>query len=220
MEAHFRSLHSNYKPKQLRGNFCAGLSGFTALRALCVPLFMLVNFSCTHKIPTKVASHLPPNIESLRLYREMRGSTALRIPQSDLQEELKNVAVWGGEEGRRLKTIYLADNRTALAPDDEGHSRTWSGSGCDGDDNGDDSTDNSSDSDDNEGPGVYIRGSTNPVYRFLNSDDLPISDLVEEAALHGIEVQECGGSCFFFGGAWAGEDEGFEVDLGSCEGFA
>ncbi|RDW74471.1 uncharacterized protein DSM5745_07133 [Aspergillus mulundensis] len=70
---------------------CAPFATFSALRHLSIPTFLLAGSNCgTHRNPTKMVSHLPPNLESLGLYTNHIHHEDEYI--GDLANELQSLA--------------------------------------------------------------------------------------------------------------------------------
>ncbi|KAL4905245.1 hypothetical protein BDW74DRAFT_178250 [Aspergillus multicolor] len=67
--------------------FCPPLKEFTKLRHLHIPVFGLYGHDCEHEHCAKLASHLPPNVESLAIYGASEPWVPFYFPDFDRELE-------------------------------------------------------------------------------------------------------------------------------------
>ncbi|KAJ0414450.1 hypothetical protein BJY00DRAFT_318801 [Aspergillus carlsbadensis] len=96
-------------------SFCPPLPEFTKLRVLKTNPLILYGHKCKkHETPTKLASHMPPNLESLGLY--VKRSAWMSTYMNELQDELEGIIL--DAVPRRKLTHVMVDN-TERAPLDK-----------------------------------------------------------------------------------------------------
>ncbi|KAL2817041.1 hypothetical protein BDW59DRAFT_166076 [Aspergillus cavernicola] len=74
--------------------FCPSLAKFKKLRQLNLTPVLLIGLCTAHKAPTRMSTHLPPNLESLGLYAE--NSNWLTDHIDHLEAEFENLIATGG----------------------------------------------------------------------------------------------------------------------------
>ncbi|KAI9376730.1 hypothetical protein BJX61DRAFT_538635 [Aspergillus egyptiacus] len=100
--------------------FCPPLQDFPKLRHLNISPHHLAGHRCPHPPPTKLRSHLPPNLQSLGLYFSDPSSSTTK-PIAQLSTELAGIVTVGAaDKDGQLRSIVVEKRHAPddFAPDD------------------------------------------------------------------------------------------------------